>query len=347
VTKSSGSVSVTSRRFITAFGLALVLLWPAHVNAQTCVKHADFEGCGLQPQQCFPVSAGPSFWQDPGGTGTWQYRRTLQSPLNTCEPALGNSIPNCCGGQPPSNSPAPTISLRVVGTRLLVDYDAPNFFCTNGGDWPPFFTCTNDPFADGDRLSISDSGGPIEFAFIYFEHGTWDTGIDLLCGGTHSYQANIQYVASGSTLSASTALAAFTGICPDRRCPCGAAPGLPIHVGSGDVTATQHLFTIGQEPLSLPFALTYHSSTPMFRGLVSSPVGVGWTHPYAQTLRPEDGTNNRLYHITAEGYESEYLRIAPDTFWIAINPGELRGTITQVGSQYRLTDLSGTVRPST
>jgi RHS repeat-associated protein len=85
----------------------------------------------------------------------------------------------------------------------------------------------------------------------------------------------------------------------------------------------------------------------MFPALVGSPVGLGWTHEYAQTLRPEDGTSNRLYHITAEGYEREYLRIAPDNFWVAINPAELRGTIVKVGTdptaEYQLTDLNGTI----
>src|ERR1039457_4318025 len=82
----------------------------------------------------------------------------------------------------------------------------------------------------------------------------------------------------------------------------------------------------------------------MFPGLVSSPGGVGWTHPYPPTVRPEDGTNQRLYCIAPEGYESEYLRIGTDSYWIAINPGELRGTITLNTSThiYELADLDGT-----
>ena len=94
----------------------------------------------------------------------------------------------------------------------------------------------------------------------------------------------------------------------------------------------------------MPFTLTYHSEAALFPSLVSSPVGLGWTHEYAQTLMSESGTNNnRLYHITAEGYEHEYLRTSPDAFWTAINPAELRGTITQSGNVYQLTDLDGTV----
>src|ERR1035437_6319429 len=332
---------MTSRRFLPALGLALFLLSPASSMAQTCVKHADYEGCGLFPQQCFPVLAGPDFWQDPGGAGTWQDRRAPQSPLSTSYGTLNGSIPICSDNLPPGSGPGPSVSLRVVGTRILIDYDAPNFYCTNAGDWPPFFTCGNDPVLGGDYLSIDDS---LEAAWIYFEHGTWDTGIDIPCGTTSSHTARIHYLGTGGVIFLqSTALTPLTGICPDRQmCP-SSGVGRPINVGSGDVMAAERLFSVGQDPLSLPFTLTYHSSAPMFPGLVSSPVGVGWAHPYAQTLRPEDGTSNRLYHITPEGYESEYLRIAPDTFWIAINPGELRGTIKQVGSEYQLTHLAGTV----
>jgi len=240
---------------------------------------------------------------------------------------------------------------------VKVAYDAPNLYCYNGGDWPPFFTCTNDPSADPDHLVLADAGGPFRWAYVYFEHGVWDTGIDIPCGTTHSYQATISYRASDNTLlSSSTPLtslpiAALPAPCPDRHmcsAPSGASPpvsaALPINVGSGDVMVTQPLFTISQDPLPLAFTLSYHSEAPIFPSLVSSPVGLGWTHEYAQTLRPEDGSNNRLYHITAEGYEHEYLRIAPDSFWIPISPAELRGTITQpTSSEYRLTDLNGTV----
>jgi RHS repeat-associated protein len=336
------------KRVLGVLGVLALLGLRLSAEAQTCVKHGVFEGCdpSYQPQQCFPVVGGPSSWQDPSGNRTWQFLRSLQSPRNTCEPALGTSIPNCCGGQPHS-TPAPIISVRLAGTRILVDYDAPNFYCTDAGDWPPGITCFNDPFADGDHLSIyrGTEEFPDDTAFIYFEHGTWDTGIDLACGTGAAYRARIQYVTDfGSSVSVESGVVPLQAPanCPDRH-PCPTSVADPINVGSGDVTFAQPLFTVGQEPLPLPFTLTYHSSTPMFSGLVSSPVGVGWTHEYAQTLRTEDGTTNRLYHITGEGFEHEYLRIAPDNYWIAISPAELRGTIKQVASEYQLTDLGGTV----
>jgi hypothetical protein len=150
------------------------------------------------PQQCFPVASGPALWQDVGGDRTWQYRREIQSPNDTCTPVpLGETIPNCCGGLPPFDGPAPTVSLHVVGKRIYVDYNAPNFYCTDGGDWPPQYTCTNDPEAATDRISLFDGAGNlIRRAYIYFENGTWDTGWDVgggECGDTGDYEASIKY----------------------------------------------------------------------------------------------------------------------------------------------------------
>jgi RHS repeat-associated protein len=139
----------------------------------------------------------------------------------------------------------------------------------------------------------------------------------------------------------------LTFTCPtDRRqCPVqgGAAPsaGMPINAGSGDVMVTVPLFTLAQAPLSLGFGLTFHSEPTRYPGLVSSAVGLGWTHRYAQTLRPVDAVASILYHITPEGFESEYAR-QPDGSWTAVSPGELRGRVVAVGGQYQLSDLDGT-----
>ncbi|HLX11141.1 MAG TPA: carboxypeptidase regulatory-like domain-containing protein, partial [Thermoanaerobaculia bacterium] len=136
--------------------------------------------------------------------------------------------------------------------------------------------------------------------------------------------------------------------CPTDRRQCaagdggaGSGAGMPINAGSGDVMVTVPLFTLAQSPLQLDFGLIFHSEPPRFPGLVSSVVGLGWTHPYAQTLRPVDAVASILYHITPEGFESEYARQA-DGSWTALSPGELRGRVVTVGSQYQLTDLDGT-----
>jgi RHS repeat-associated protein len=216
------------------------------------------------------------------------------------------------------------------------------------GDWPPTYSCTNDPEVSTDRLSLFDGNGNlIRRAYIYFENGTWDTGIDVPCGQTLNYQSSIKYLTTGGLVQNTLVVTPLNSTCADRR-ECGGgggtSVGLPINVGSGDVMVRQPLFSIAQEPMTLPFTLTYHSSTSMFPSLISEPVGKGWTHEYNQILKAESGTNgDRLYRLTAEGYEEEYLRIAPSTTWIAIDPGEARGTVTLVGSEYLLTDLNGTV----
>ncbi|HEX3528051.1 MAG TPA: carboxypeptidase regulatory-like domain-containing protein [Thermoanaerobaculia bacterium] len=105
---------------------------------------------------------------------------------------------------------------------------------------------------------------------------------------------------------------------------------------------TVPLFTLAQAPLSLSFGLTYHSGTPLFPALVSAPLGLGWTHSFAQTLRPTDPSGRVLYHITAEGFESQYTQSGAG-IWTASSPGELRGQVTLAAGQYALTDLDGTV----
>src|SRR5690242_74304 len=281
-----------SSRFVNrlvqlSLAAAASLAITTQLHGQACQKYPDIDGCGLQPQQCFPVASGPTSWQDPGAERTWQYRRAIQSPTEpSCEGVLGESIPSCCGGKPPSNGPDPSIAIRVVGTRVLIDYDAPGNYCTNDGDWPPFFTCTNDAKVDVNHLTISDAGGVLRAAFLYFEHGTWDTGIDIPCGQTASYSGLVSFAVSPSgAKSATTALTPLTGTCFDRR-ECGGgggtSVGLPINVGSGDVMVRQPLFAIAQEPASLPFTMTYHSSAPMFPSLISEPIGRGWTHEYNQ-----------------------------------------------------------------
>jgi len=82
-------------------------------------------------------------------------------------------------------TPGPTVKLRVEGKRIWVDYEAPNYYCQNTGDWPPFFTCSNDPFSSSDHLLLfRGSSDLISRAFLYYEKGSWDTGVDLSCGDT-------------------------------------------------------------------------------------------------------------------------------------------------------------------
>jgi YD repeat-containing protein len=203
-------------------------------------------------------------------------------------------------------------------------------------------------------LYLGSATSPVDVlarSFIYFENGTWTTNVTVGCGESKGVSAQIAYLTTAGLFfpaEAHTELINVTGPpCSDRRmCPVGAGgaaagAGRPINAGSGDVTLTVPFFTLAQSPLSLGFGLSYHSEMPRYPALVASPAGLGWTHPYAQTLRPVDAVASSLYHLTAEGYESEYVREA-DGSWIAASPGELRGRVVAAGGQYQLTDLDGT-----
>jgi RHS repeat-associated protein len=306
----------------------------------------------VQPNQCFPDAAGPESWTDPAGERTTQIRFAPQSANSTCHGPVGvGAPPHCCSSFHPPASPGPSVKLRIVGRRVWVDYDAPNYYCQNTGDWPPFFTCTNDPLVSSDRLFLFQGGDIVRRTFIYYENGSWDTGFDIPCGGTQTLTAYISYAAGSFVqLVQATDTQPLIAKCPDRRtCPAGGgggAPGsgvgMPVNVGSGDVSLTIPLLTLEQFPLSLSFALSYHSGEPSYAALVSSPVGLGWTHPFAQTLRPTDSSGRFLYHLTASGAESEYTRQG-DGSWVASSPAELRGRVTLSAGQYHLTDLDGTI----
>src|SRR5579864_3273657 len=338
---------------------AVVALAPASAWAQ-CYQFTG--GCSTFPQQCFPSAAGPTFFFD-GLTSQW--RLAADSPETTCHAPVTFGPPACCASAPPGSSQPTLKNLRAVLVAnngdtdtyaVSVDYDAPDFFCTADGDWPPGFTCFNDPLFIGDHLVLylGSATSPIDVlsrGFVYFENGTWTTNVTVGCGESKAVSAQITYLTTAGLFSpgeAHTEVIDVTGPpCTDRRlCSAGAggaATGAahPINAGSGDVTLTVPLFNLAQSPLSLGFGLTYHSQQPRYPGLVSSPVGLGWTHPYAQTLRPVDRVASSLYHLTAEGYESEYV-IQSDGSWLAASPGELRGRVVVAGGRYLLTDLDGT-----
>lgn len=363
--RASSRLRAPLRRWLLrVFAPAAVLaLGAAPTALRADCPYGGFElppsGCYIQNQQCFPDASGPAFWLDPNmGSHTTQIRTALQSAASNCHtgPLPTGQRPGCSCQPAPGDGHDPTVSLRLSGTRILVDYEAPNYYCVDTGDWPPGYTCTNSVEAAANRISLFDAGGyPLARAYLYYEKGTWDTGVDVTCGGSGSYEASIKYQTwdinnPKLTYSGLQQLTAPSAPCPppDRHtCPAGGgggAPtmgvGRPINVGSGDVSLSIPFFTLAQPPLSLGFTLSYHSSAPVYPSLVPSPAGVGWIHPFAQVMKPIPSTN-RLLHVTAEGFEHEYTQSGGS--WIASKPGELRGTVTLVSGEYRLTDLDGTV----
>jgi RHS repeat-associated protein len=350
------------RYVVLASLAALLAVPPASAGAPSCTYLSG--GCGAQPQQCFADALAPTPWLDPGSRTT-QWIINLDSPESKCHPPVDIGRPPCCASNP-LPVPPPTLSnLRAVLLRkddnktptdlyeISVDYDAPNYLCQNTGDWPPAFTCTNDPLAISDRLILwrgpkASRSDILARTFIYFENATWRTKATLPCGQTSTVTVEIDYLTTSGVVQALADLEINAPKCTDKR-PCAAsadgiapAAGDPINAGSGDVSSSIPFFTLAQSPLALGFGLTYHSEPPRYPGLVASPIGLGWTHPYAQTLRPVDATASSLYHFTAEGYDSEYTKDTATT-WTATSPGELRGQVVQVGAQYQLTDQDGTV----
>ena len=323
---------------------------------------ADNCSCpGSIPNQCFPDTSGPASWLDPGGsagTPTSQQRGALKSTeVGSSYGTLPTGFRPYCDGIP--SSPAPAATIRMSGQRFLVDYDIPNYYCLNPGDWPPGYRCMNDIVSVQYWAStislVSGTGTVMKTAWAYYENGTWDTGIDLTACGTYHVTISLSTKSGGVlTDSIPVVLTPPNVPCPapDRgRCPVGgggrgAGPAVarPINVGSGDVSTTIPLFAIQQSPMPLVFDLTYHSSPLTYTSVsVPEPLGKGWTHPFNQALKPIPMTN-RLYHYTADGREFEYIQKRDLSGWVASRPAEARGTITLNGTThiYELVDLDGT-----
>ncbi len=139
----------------------------------------------------------------------------------------------------------------------------------------------------------------------------------------------------------------------DRNCPwCNLThgggpslpndPGEPIHPGSGDVTVTQPLFSIAQDPMPLSFGLEYHSELAGNQQLINEPMGRGWTHNFNQSLRAVGTFDNDLYMLHSDGSEAWYRQTGATT-WTSQTPGDLRETIALVNGQMQVKDLDGRV----
>jgi RHS repeat-associated protein len=304
-----------------------------------------------------------------GGSNPAQFSQAkdLQVKISDRSPN-SNAAPNTfgeCGGSlqwcsPPAVAPSffGQITHQIVSTtgtiQFDIPYDFPNAYCQNWANPDPAEWPTPN---QNTTLRIFIGTSEILRSPAIFEHGRWQPAIaGIGCNGSQTYSIQLWTCSQSppyvTIVSQNYTVTTTPDDCAPRdRQECSAGEGIgtsaggPINVGSGNVSYRESLFTIAQEPMPLPFTLTYHSASPLFPGLVTSePVGKGWTHQYNQILKPEAGSNgDRLYRITPEGYEEEYLRIPPATTWFAIRPGEARGTVSQPGSEYLLTDLNGRV----
>jgi hypothetical protein len=192
--------------------------------------------CGYIPSPCFPDSTGPASWTDTTGT-------TITTTQTRFVDGLGKSPHSTWGGSVPTGTqpncsvfgaPAPTATLSLNGRRLIITYDAPNLYCINTGDWPPGITCQNDISSSAVNSVSLWHNGQIYYQqsfqfyeWLYYEHGTLDTLIDLTapCGTTdNTWVAAIEF--NGSRYPQSipgTGTTLTLPPCRDLR-PCPACP---------------------------------------------------------------------------------------------------------------------------
>jgi YD repeat-containing protein len=117
--------------------------------------------------------------------------------------------------------------------------------------------------------------------------------------------------------------------------------GKPINVGSGNMRYEESLFSIAENTSPVSFVLTYNS-----RNTASGPLGPGFTHSFAQTMKPLGGSTFRAEWINEKGERTIFY--SPDSASVpfsAVWPAEATGTVTlnSVAGTYELKDLDGNV----
>ncbi len=306
----------------------------------------------------FPTSSQPAFWTDPGGERSVQVRDGLQSANSVCHQGWdGTSDPfptNCpvlgCPGyyqyQPPCSSSQPSIlSIRVAGTRVLVDYDAPNWYCMNSSDWPPYINTFNEPTYSGSYLQLYVSGTP-HTAWVFYERGTWDTGVDLTCGGSaQAVEATIRTVCYGGSLS-DTKTVNLTGCQGPVSCPIDGGGG---GEGSGRGGMAPGGVSIGpsgspvrsEAPIAGPLAptLTYNGNNTRFS---NSALSVGWFFDYGETLIPGSAAGTLVW-TDRLGFRRTYTG-SDGAGYNASDPKDAHGSITVVSGNYVLATPDGVSR---
>lgn len=263
----------------------------------------------------------------------------------TCTSSMGICRqPSILGMEDPKVVVTPT----GPAVEFDVEYDFPNSYCQldprsdfTSSWWPVIFNNTQRT-----RLQILNAAGTAVLAesLAAFEHGRWKPLLNLSsCASPQSFKVRVITLCLpilSQTHDVTVNVPASA--CPPDKGSCPISPGKPVNIGSGDVSYSEPLFTLAQSPTPLEFTLAYHSERYGNPLLVSSPIASGWTHSFAQSLRAIDLGGVYLYHVAPDGREFFYTRQSPG-IWNASRPGELRGQVTQVGSEYRLKDLDGTV----
>ena len=341
-------------------------LWPCTGGAGTAYPCTTPDPNGCYSYGAYSVRDALQF-----RTGTGVSARDTQAP----DPRFGvcPGFFAWCQVSPQITGASAEIVQEPNGGRDIVfnvPYDFPNNYCQvdaddtlpacGAGIWPP----KNIIEIPAVRLMIvdADTHEILVTAPAVFERGVWMPRINTGCvasNKTYRIVATNLGEASPSCGPNPTVEASITvevpdpeGDCnPDRWCPTcnpgnqpSASGGAPIAFGSGDVSVTEHLFTIAQQPLSLNFSITYHSERPIYPAFVYAPMSNGWTHTFNEFVRPISASRLFLYRVDGEGHETLFEG-GPNGPWRPVSPAELAGrqTITLANGQYVLTDVDGNV----
>jgi RHS repeat-associated protein len=346
------SVRMFARFLLLSLALALSAL-PLHaVSPMPPYTSYPCQTPSNPPENC-QTQAGPP-------TQHAQSRISFRSANSVCTPVGGQFGGFCDGGSCTSTAGycrQPSILGLSTGqvfvtpsgpaVQFNVEYDFPNAYCQL--DLQCDFTCAWWPLIFNNihrtRLQILNAAGTqvLMESMAVFEHGVWNPILPIACLSPQTFKVRVITLCSPTLSQTQDVTVTFdTKICPPDKDKCQ-APGKPLNIGSGDVSYAEPLFTISQSPTPLQFTLAFHSQQYANAALVSSPIGNGWTHTFNQSMRAIDVGGVYLYHVAPDGREFFYTRQSPGV-WNASRPAELRGQVTAVGSEYRLTDLDGTVR---
>ncbi|HEX8251869.1 MAG TPA: RHS repeat-associated core domain-containing protein [Thermoanaerobaculia bacterium] len=293
-----------------------------------------------------------------------------RSPRSNAKPAapygVCSGFNQWCSIAPQINSAKYDIIVHPDGGRDVlfdIEYDFPNSYCQVYDDGPP---CNASVFPPKHVIEVppvrlmlvsASTGNVIRSVPAVFEAGIWKPRVSLGCDAANSSFRVVAMAGGGvsgctapttEVTVAVSAPASEPGTCKaDKWCPdCNGFPapaaGKPVALGSGDVTVTEPLFSINQIPLPLSFTLTYHSQRYVYPHLVDSPLGLGWSHTFSDTIRRVDARGTVLYRVDGEGHELHYEG-RPNGPWYVVSPGELRGrqAITLQDGSYVIRELDG------
>jgi RHS repeat-associated protein len=290
------------------------------------------------------------------GDGNWHAPGCGQSgaPLYFCDCSIGYS---------PGEMLQPPV-LRVDGSNVELEYYARNAYCNPPADGGNI----NEPLSIPFRININEID-PETFGFIrtahvvppYWEHGKV-TFTDLN-PGCKMYRAVYIVMSTSATYAVSSNVVGGTGssssglpcLNDTNSCPIGAfgnggppqfaTQGLspstnrPINIGSGNMQYSERLFSVDEPVGSFDFTITYNS-----RDTTVGPLGIGFLHPFAQTLNQVPSSSARLWR----GPNGERVLFVLEThppvgdIWRPVYPGDALGTATRNTSTdtYTFRDLA-------